>query len=479
MTRKTIVGLLLALIMQASLFAQEKFIWSTASASYQVEGSYQTDGKGVSNWDVYTNKYHVTESPMFAGEIHTGNVAINAYDRTQYLKDIALMKELGVNCYRFSIAWTRLIPEGIGQVNEKGVAHYTQFIDDLLANGIEPMITLYHWDLPQALEEKGGWMNPEIVAWYENYSNLVFKSYGKKVKKFITFNEPYINNFLIEPLVHNIINKQDPFRFTNEGLSKRVIAVHHLLLANARATRNYHTMNLGGSIGITLSLSPSIAVDSNSEADKKAAMIQEGLHNRWFLDALYTGTYPKDILTLYQQYNSAFRPSAADYKLLGENKPDFLGVNFYSPAYVKADEFSPFGVNWRYNPDTVKAFNGAVRPEYLYKLLMWIKEKYNNPMMIITENGAGFGERDEKLVNGKVNDALRADYISRHIDAALRAKQDGANLHGYTVWSLFDNFEWIFGYKSRFGMVHVNFETQERIPKQSFYEYKKIIGNHK
>ncbi len=479
MMRKTIIGLLLALLTHNSVVAQEKFLWSTASASYQVEGSYQADGKGVSNWDVYTNKYHVTESAMFAGEIQTGNVAINEYDRTQYLKDIALMKDLGVNCYRFSIAWTRLIPDGYGLVNERGVAHYTRFIDDLLASGIEPMITLYHWDLPQALEEKGGWMNPEIVKWYENYSNLVFKSYGKKVKKFITFNEPYINNFLIEPLVQNIIEKQNPFRFTSEGLSKRVIAVHHLLLANAIAIKNYHHMKLGGSIGITLSLSPSIAMDENNDADKKAAVIQEGLHNRWFLNALYKGTYPQDILTLYQQYNPAFKPSTADYKLFSENKPDFLGVNYYSPAYVMADDARPFGLNWQHNPDTVQAFNGAVRPEYLYKLLLWLKEKYNNPAMIITENGAGFGERDEKLVSGKIDDALRTNYISRHIDAALKAKKEGANLQGYTVWSLFDNFEWVFGYKSRFGMVHVNFETQERIPKQSFYEYQKIISTYK
>jgi beta-glucosidase len=461
------------------LSAQQKFLWATASASYQVEGHYKADGKGLSNWDVYTNKYHVTQHPMFAGEIQTGNVSINEYDRTQYLKDIALMKQLGVNSYRFSIAWARLIPDGIGKVNKKGVAHYSKFIDDLLANGIEPMVTLYHWDLPQALEEKGGWLNPKIVQWYENYANLVFKSYGKRIKIFITFNEPYINNFLIEPVVHNIIDKQNPFHFTGEGLSKRVLAVHHLLLANAVAIRNYHQMNLSGSIGITLSLSPSIPVDSNSANDKKAAIAQDGLHNRWFLDALFKGTYPQDILTLYQQYNTAFKPLPADYKLFAENKPDFLGVNFYSPAYVNADTTMPFGVNWMNNPDTVKAFNGAVRPEYLYKLLMRLKENYDNPAMIITENGAGFGQRDEKLVNREIKDSLRCDYILRHIKAALAAKKDGANLQGYTVWSLFDNFEWMSGYKRRFGLVHVNFETQERIPKQSFFEYQKIITDNK
>src|SRR5450631_724135 len=160
MIQKLLYLLSFSLFSVTPLFAQQKFLWATASASYQVEGHYKADGKGLSNWDVYTNKYLVTQPPMFAGEIQTGNVSINEYDRTQYLKDIALMKQLGVNSYRFSIAWARLIPEGIGKVNEKGVAHYAQFIDDLLANGIEPMITLYHWDLPQALEDKGGWMNP-------------------------------------------------------------------------------------------------------------------------------------------------------------------------------------------------------------------------------------------------------------------------------------------------------------------------------
>ena len=176
MTQKLFFLLLFSLLSIIPLLAQQKFLWATASASYQVEGYYKADGKGLSNWDVYTNKYLVTQHPMFAGEIQTGNVAINEYDRTQYLTDIALMKQLGVNSYRFSIAWARLIPDGIGKVNKKGVAHYSKFIDDLLANGIEPMVTLYHWDLPQALEEKGGWLNPEIVQWYETYANLIFKS---------------------------------------------------------------------------------------------------------------------------------------------------------------------------------------------------------------------------------------------------------------------------------------------------------------
>lgn len=479
MACKKLLVVLSTLLLHSAIFSQHKFIWATASAAYQVEGAYQTDGKGETNWDVYTNKYHVTE--IITQKNQTGNIAINAYDRKQYMQDIALMKKLGINSYRFSISWARLLPDGIGKVNQKGVAHYTRFINDLLANGIEPMVTLYHWDMPQALEDKGGWLNPESVRWYENYANLIFRSYGKKVKMFITFNEPYIDNFLVEPAVQNIINKvYPPLRFTNEGQSKRVLAAHHLLLSNAVAIKNYHRMQLGGMIGITLSLGPTIPLNENSEADKKAAIIQDGLHNRWFLDPLFKGTYPEDILQVYQHFNPSFVPVTADYELFAKNKPDFLGINFYAPSYVNADIKMAFGVNTLMNnPDSVKMFNGPVRPEYLYKLLMRLKNEYGNPVMIITENGAGFGETDEKLVDGKINDALRTDYIKRHIDTAMNAKKDGANLQGYTVWSIFDNFEWVYGYSRRFGLIHVNFETQERIPKRSYYEYQNIISSYK
>ena len=462
----------------AQVSGSQPFIWGVASASYQVEGAYQADGKGLSNWDVYTNTYHITEG--LTGVNQTGNVAINAYDRTQYLKDIALMKQLGVTSYRFSIAWSRLLPEGTGKVNEKGIAHYNQFIDDLLANGIEPMITLFHWDLPQALQEQGGWLNPSSVQWFEDYANLVFKSYGKKVKKFITFNEPYEDQFLLGPVIDNIIQKKpNPIAFTAEQLAGRAVAAHHLLLANATVIRDYHQKKLGGIIGITLSLSPTIPLDPKNAADVKAANIMDGLHNRWFLDPVFKGRYPPEILDLYQQVNPEFEPTVTDYALFAANKPDFLGINFYAPDYISANKDMAFGVNmFNPNPDSVKMFNGPVRPEYLYKLLMRLKTEYNNPMMIITENGAGFGEGDDKLIGITVNDQLRIDYIKRHIDTAMQARKDGANLQGYTVWSIFDNFEWVFGYSRRFGIVYVNFETQERIPKKSFYAYQEIIRSY-
>ncbi len=475
-TTKRILFLLTLLMVQNNVFAQEKtpFLWGVASAAYQVEGAYQADGKGVSNWDVYTNKYEVTK--MMTGKVESGNIAINHYDRAQYLEDIQLMKKLGVNCYRFSIAWTRLLPNGTGEVNQKGIEHYAQFIDDLLENGIEPCVTLFHWDMPQTLQEKGGFNNPDFPKWFSEYANLVFQSYGKKVKKFITFNEPYIDLFLIEPLVQNIVEKRPVFGIAEATFSQSGAASHHLLLAHAKAVADYRNLNLGGLVGITLSLSPSIPADT-SKAAAAAAQMQDGMHNEWFLNPLLKGSYPKAVLAAYQKVNPSFQPTNEEMAFIKKVGTDFIGVNFYAPSYVRAEPKAPFGLTWfGTNPDPEpKMFNGPVRPEYFYKLLMSLKNDYGNPLMYITENGAGFGDKDDNLENGVVNDQLRIGYVQKHIEAALRARKDGANLQGYMLWSIFDNFEWISGYKSRFGIIHVDFETQKRIPKNSFYEYQKII----
>ncbi len=458
-----------------TMFAQNKFLWGVASAAYQVEGGYQADGKGRSNWDVYTNEYQVTQA--FIDKQHTGNVAINFYERSQYLQDIALMKQLGVNAYRFSIAWSRILPNGIGEINPKGVAYYHQLIDDLLANDIEPVVTNFHWDLPYQLQEKGGWGNSDSVQWYAEYADVLFANYGDRVKKFITFNEPFIYLFFIDLLAHNAIAKANPYAISNETYGKQAEAVHHLLLASAIATQNYHQLNLGGVIGITLSFTPTIPLDANNAEDVQAATVFDGLHNRWFLDAMYKGKYPDDIVKLHQQYNPAFQVSAEEMQLIAAHKPDFIGVNFYAPAYIKADASAPYGAEWfSTNPDEVKMFNGPVRPEYLYQLLVWIKNEYGNPTIYITENGAGFGAADEQLDGNIVRDPLRTDYIQRHIDSAMQAKRDGVDLRGYFLWSFCDNFEWVFGYDKRFGIVYVDFDSQRRTPKQSFYAYQQIIN---
>lgn len=472
--KKIVFAFAFSLVVGNGLRAQKgKFLWGVSTAAYQVEGSYQADGKGESKWDFLTNKIGVTQ--FLIGEKQTGDTAINMYDRTQYLKDIQLMKQLGVNAYRFSLDWSRIIPDGVGEVNEKALAHYDRLIDDLLAAGIEPVVTLYHFDYPVALLQKGGWGNPEMVNWYAHYASVVLNRYGKKVKQFITFNEPYIENFLVGYLL-NLDRSKEPM---NVRYAKEAQKAHRQLLANATVIKMYHDMKLNGRIGITLNLSPCVPMDRNNPKDVKATALQDALLNRFFLDPLLKGTYPKQAMDSIRKYDPSFRPSAADMSFLAANKPDFLGVNFYAPAFVTYDEKAPLSTSWMdNNPDSIKSNNGPVRPWYLYKLLMRIKTEYGNPVTMITENGAGFAGEDVKE-GTTVKDPLRADYIRRHIDAALKARKEGAALQGYFVWSGWDNFEWVFGYTKRFGLIYVDFQTQERTPKQSFYTYQKIIRQYK
>ena len=455
--------------------AQKKtpFLWGVSTAAYQVEGAYQTDGKGESMWDFLTNKVGVTQFTI--GEKQTGNIAINMYDRTQYLKDIQLMKQLGLNAYRFSLDWSRIIPDGVGAANEKALAHYDLFIDDLIAAGIEPIVTLYHFDHPFVLVQKGGWSNPEMITWYKHYAEVALKRYGKKVKHFITVNEPYIQFFVAEYFT-NIEQSKEP---NITRFAKGMLKAHHQLMASAEVTKLYHSMKLPGKIGIALNLSPCSPLDANNPADVKASALQDKLLNTVFLDALFKGTYPKEVVDSMQKYNPTFRPTAANMQLLAQNKPDFLGINFYSPAFVKYDPAAPLSTFWLgINPDPVKSHNGPVRPEALYQLLMRLKNEYGNPIMMITENGGGFAGEDIKE-QPVVKDPLRADYIKRHIEAALKAKKDGARLIGYSPWSGWDNFEWSSGFNMRFGLIYVDFQTQERIPKQSYYEYQRIIRENK
>ena len=450
----------------------EPFFWGVATCAYQVEGAYQTDGKGESKWDFLTNKVGITQ--MIIGEKQTGNVSINMYDRTQYLKDIQLMKELGVNSYRMSLDWSRIIPDGVGAVNEKALAHYDVLIDDLLAAGIEPFVTLYHFDYPAVLLQKGGWGNPEMENWYVNYATTVIKRYGNKVKHFITFNEPYIEFFLVE----NMTTAPHDAPLSKEFYMSQMQKAHRQMMTNAKITKIYHNLKLKGEIGIVLNLNPAAPWDANKPADVEAAKFQDVLINGLFLDPLFKGNYSKMALDSFAKYNPTFKPSAEDMAFIVAQKPDFLGINFYAPAIVKGED-TPMSLKWLdNNPDSIKSNVGPVRPEYLYKILMRLKTEYGNPKMYITENGTGFPSEEVK-VNGKINDPMRADYIKRHIEYALKAKKEGANLNGYMVWSGWDNFEWVSGYTKRLGLIYVDFQTQERTPKQSFYEYQKIIKANK
>ncbi len=450
----------------------EPFYWGVATCAYQVEGAYQADGKGESKWDFLTNKVQITK--MITGEQMTGNVSINMYDRTQYLKDIELMKELGINSYRMSLDWSRIIPDGTGAPNEVALKHYDVLIDDLLAAGIEPFVTIYHFDYPNVLMQKGGWGNPEMENWWLNYATTVIKRYGNKVKHFITFNEPYIEFFLVE----NMTTAPHDAPLSKEFYMSQMQKAHRQLMTNAKITKIYHDLKLKGEIGIVLNLNPAAPWDANKPADVEAAKFQDVLINGLFLDPLFKGNYPKMALDSLAKYNPTFKPSAEDMAFIAAQKPDFLGVNFYAPAIVKGED-TPMSLQWLdNNPDSIKSNVGPIRPEYLYKILMRLKTDYGNPKVYITENGTGFKSEDVKVDN-KINDPMRADYIKRHIEATLKAKKEGANVNGYMVWSGWDNFEWVAGYTKRLGLIYVDFATQERTPKQSFYEYQKIIKANK
>jgi beta-glucosidase len=468
---------LLSLSIILSLFAcknttKDPFYWGVATCAYQVEGNYQADGKGESKWDFLTNKVQITK--LVVGEQMTGNVSINMYDRTQYLKDIQLMKELGVNSYRMSLDWSRIIPDGTGAPNEAALKHYDVLIDDLLAAGIEPFVTLYHFDYPAVLLKQGGWGNPEMENWWLNYATICLKRYGQKVKHFITFNEPYIEFFLVE----NLLNSPKDKPLSKEYYASQMQKAHRQMVTNAKITKIYHDLKLKGEIGLVLNLNPAAPWDATKPADVEAAKFQDILINDLFLDPIYKGSYPKMALDSFAKYNPTFKPNAEDVALMAANKPDFIGVNFYAPAIVHGED-SPISLKWLdVNPDSIKSNVGPVKPEYLYKILMRLKTEYGNPKVYITENGTGFKQEDVKI-NGKINDPMRSDYIKRHVEATLKAKKEGANVNGYMVWSGWDNFEWVSGYTKRLGLIYVDFQTQERTPKQSFYDYQKIIQANK
>ncbi len=449
------------------------FVWGTATAAYQVEGAWNEDGKGRSVWDTYTNDLNLA-----GGE--TANVAIDQYHR--YRDDVALMKEIGIQSYRFSVAWARVLPQGTGAVNPAGLDYYDRLVDELLAAGIEPAVTLFHWDLPQTLADRGGWRSRESVEWFDNYAKIMFEALGDRVDTWFTFNEPYVDAIVIEGSVRaaldpNLDPVPNPFAMRAKLQAGQAIVSHHWMLAHARAIETYRELGLDGKIGIALSASPAYPA-TDSEEDAAAARLADGLHNRWFLDPVLKGEYPQDILTLYSEHaDPGIREG--DLKLLTANRVDFLGVNYYAPTRVRAEPESPhFGIEHLPNLDVNPAFNGEVYPDGLYDLLMRIDRDYGTLPIYITENGSGFGSDDDRLVDDTVHDVLRRDYIRRHLIAAHRAIRDGVNLQRYYLWSCFDNFEWVYGTSRRFGLVHVDFETQQRTWKDSAYDYQSYIRDN-
>lgn len=441
------------------------FLWGAATAAYQIEGATFEDGRGESVWDRFAH----TPGKIKNGD--TGDVACDHYHR--YKRDVALMKEIGLAGYRFSLAWPRLFPEGTGRPNPKGVDFYNSLIDELLAEGIEPAITLNHWDLPQALQELGGWEKRDLIEYFLGYADFAFETFGDRVKKWITHNEPAVIAFNGYLFGDHAPGLKDP------SIAMRV--THNLLVSHGKAVGRYRELGQKGEIGIALNLSPAYPA-TDSDMDQVAARIYDGFQNRWFLHPVLRGAYPEDMLKLYQERGIAPPIEEGDLELLVENPVDFLGINYYSRSIVRKATGESF-LNLGYEhvrPEESEArfteMNWEIFPRGLYDLLLSVTEEYDRPKIYITENGAAF--KDEVCRDGVVIDEERVDYLKEHFSAAHRALEDGVRLAGYYVWSLMDNFEWSHGYSKRFGLIGVDYNTQERFWKKSAQWYREVIRNN-
>jgi beta-glucosidase len=455
------------------------FLWGAASAAYQVEGGTKADGRGPNTWDKYLNPPY-SLAKMATGQDVNGDIAINEYDRNQYEKDVKLMKELGINTYRLSISWSRILPEGTGKVNEAGIDYYNFVINTLLKNGIKPLVTLYHLDMPLALANKGGWMNRESVKWFTDYANICFDRFGDRVKIFLTFNEPSIEMFFLQSVFDAIDSHQMPIIPASEKyISEHFAHIHHLMLAHAQTVNLYHRKKLGGKIGITYNFMLCDLDTTASETGKTSLNLVRMAWNNLFMDPVFKGSYPRELFDRLKasQYGDI---QPGDLEIIKSAKTDFLGINYYGVnMYHEKPNAGFFGLINGKNPDKPEMFNGFVNPAAFVDGLVSLKELYNNPEIIITENGAGYGDIDEKLENGKVNDVLRTTYIRKHIKAVHEAIQKGVKIKGYYVWSMFDNLEWIMGFSRRFGITYVDFKTQERYPKQSYLWYQSFLKEQK
>ncbi len=435
------------------------FVWGSATASYQIEGAAREDGRGESIWD----RYCAIPGNVLGGD--TGEVACDHYHR--YREDVALMKQMGLKAYRFSVAWPRILPEGRGRVNEKGLAFYSALVDELLAAGIEPYVTLYHWDLPQALQDIGGWANPEMPQYFLEFSKAVFDCLGSRVKHWITLNEPYCAAFL-----GNYEGRMAPGL---HDFSTAVRAAYYMYVGHGLVVKHFRESGRAGEIGIALNLMGRLPF-TQSEADIEAAKRADGYLNRWFIEPIMRGCYPEDMVALYRSKGVVlpdFREE--DLALIGQ-KLDFIGLNYYNDFYVKADtEKWPLGFVIE-NPKNIPLTDREwpITEDGFTHMLLHMKNEYGVENILITENGASY--HDVVGLDGTVRDGARCDFLRRHIIAMHRAIEAGAPVHGYFLWSLYDNFEWACGYSSRFGIVYVDYATQKRTVKESGRWYSAVIA---
>lgn len=449
------------------------FIWGTATSSYQVEGASNLDGKGPSIWDAFVS----IPGKILNGE--TGNIACDHYHK--FKEDIQLMKDMGVKAYRFSIAWSRVMPTGKDAVNEQGIQFYSDLIDELIKADIEPWVTLYHWDLPLALQlEDDGWLSDTIPDYFAAYSDLCFSRFGDRVKNWITLNEPWV--------VAILGYGQGVFAPGRISTSEPYQAAHQLILAHGKAVKVYREKysHQNGKIGMSNNCDwrePLTNKQEDIDAAERALLFFVG----WFADPIYKGDYPS---VMRERLGERLPTFSEEEKLMIKGTSDFFGLNHYTTMYAaQADEnvietnvYGNGGISEDQDVDLsldkdwkLTLMNWAVVPWGCKKLLDWIDERYDHPSIYITENGCAY---PDEIIDGKVNDQDRLEFYKGYLKACQEAIESGVNLKGYFAWSFMDNFEWASGYEKRFGLHYVDFETLKRTPKNSALWFRKVLENN-
>jgi beta-glucosidase len=431
-----------------------EFLWGAATSAYQIEGSPLADGAGASIW------HRFAHTPGKIADHFNGDVACDHYRR--FTEDVRLMRDLGIQAYRFSVSWSRVLPEGVGRVNRAGIDFYSRLVDTLLEHQIQPMVTLYHWDLPAALEDRGGWVIPQVADWFAEYARLMFRSLGDRTRMWATINEPWV------VMDHGYVEGEHAPGLRD--LSKAVAVSKNLLRAHAAAVEVGRAEG-DFQIGLVVNLVP-IHAASESAEDRAAAARLDAYLNRHFLDPALLGECPRELADVF---GSAWQPWDSSELARLRQPLDFVGVNYYLKLVVRNDP-TKGPTRARIVPQANcprTAMDWEIYPQGLTDTLAWIRDRYGNLPIYITENGAAFDDHFDS--NAAVDDPQRVQYLREHLLAARQAIEVGVNLRGYFVWSLLDNFEWGRGYSKRFGIVYVDFATQRRVPKSSAGFYTDVI----
>ena len=434
------------------------FLWGAATSAYQIEGSPLADGAGPSNW------HRFAHTPGMVRDGDTGDVACDHYRRMR--QDVALMRDLGLDAYRFSISWSRVLPQGTGAVNERGLDFYRRLVDELRAAEIAPVATLFHWDLPAALDDRGAWTNPDVASWFADYATICARALGDRVALWATLNEPWVvadRGYLAGVLAPG---QRSAFAAAR--------AAHYQLRAHAAAVESCRAF-AAGKLGIVVNLEPKHPA-TDGEADRDAAARADAYMNRHYLDPLLLGRYPDELRAIYgEAWDDRFDAEASALRV----PIDWLGINYYSRSVVRDDAsaWPTRAAPVRQGHATHTEIDWEVYPDGLAEVLGWVRDRYDGPPLYVTENGAAFYD-PPVATDGRVDDPLRIAYLRDHLLAVERAVAAGVDVRGYFAWSLLDNLEWAYGYSKRFGIVHVDFATQQRTVKASGRFYSQVVRSN-